>query len=1051
MSNKELFSDWLINQKGFTNRKRDKIISLYDMVNQILQSKAGDIDMFELDSTQEYLDMCTKYLSNNTEDRLFAKRIADFNKSRSLYADCLLDKEQKISFKDTAKIVDEAFDSLPGVENSEDIFTHDEPSPSEKGIDNVLDILFDDSELEDIFKFDGDNLEKKDVEQLSADDSEIVPSQDESAKAHRKSNSSIRQEGKEYYIKRISQECSDSAHKLVGHLNIEEKPLTGATSLCYDFATDSVNVISQDGDSIRQLDDYCIVNIREDEKSGAKDKNSTVCATRKLLKNDHNSILDYSRLMTTYGGIFQVNPEHTESLQYNILSKCIADTAHRYHINNSRMYCLIPDLLDDFNKVIRGQLQYNGARIFAIPRSVALSFYLQDIGKITVGDNYYIIDFDGETPSCTELSVNKSEDGKEDVIVRRGRRKLKNRDKYFGQDKVSEAYIQAYQQKHNIKLSKALVDNIIHTCAVSKLMRDKQDVLIKDGDNYFNLGFDQDAYNSASQKLIANLEQWEKEDRLNAKEYKVFCLFSGFKNFFGKEQLFAGAKIVQYRYENRLTLWKEYLPSLALEVFQEGTFTTIDLIDEKNSALDVLNVLDDIQVIQVDKRMALPAGAESYRLPLERDVYSKADEEKMAYIEPKSILTEDLEVRLEIEYQYDAENPYKLFFYPLNPEKYPYERLESEWRDIVLPECVNPPDYNPSDTTSTDENNDKLFSAFSIAKNNIWLAQTRNKRFDPKPNNITGRYSSMLGALHGAYKHRRMFFGQDINYINYRLPSYARDTINTMIALVTDPINDYILQKYECLKETIARILSDLGNIYQPQVIRQDRSGKLNALLRFYDIQPSEYKLKYLISISRMVSEYQSGGIFDKISQEIMHTRLTKGNMTSIGYFRTMSCNCWGCREWIENLYKSKDGDKAIKKLADYVMKYFLDFDLGNIKLSDKPSGDDVPSGCRADGYNPREVRDMQEVLLCLTRADSFNKANGKKFFFDINRDLVKDVVKKIKDIDRKISKFGNEGNLRYPYVCRLNQGDKSLAYMLVKALTGDEEEIQLITFTEEL
>ena len=125
-------------------------------------------------------------------------------------------------------------------------------------------------------------------------------------------------------------------------------------------------------------------------------------------------------------------------------------------------------------------------------------------------------------------------------------------------------------------------------------------------------------------------------------------------------------KIIKYEKQG-ISLWKEYIPKLSLEVLNEdGIFEEFVLID-KNSALN--------KEIIVKKHFTIPANVKEISLPLKfEDVNIDFD----AYITSDEMpFKENVECKLKLTYNYELENPFNLVFYPLKK----YKPLKVKWKE----------------------------------------------------------------------------------------------------------------------------------------------------------------------------------------------------------------------------------------------------------------------------------------------------------------------------------------------------------------------------------
>ena len=242
-------------------------------------------------------------------------------------------------------------------------------------------------------------------------------------------------------------------------------------------------------------------------------------------------------------------------------------------------------------------------------------------------------------------------------------------------------------------------------------------------------------------------------------------------------------------------------------------------------------------------------------------------------------------------------------------------------------------------------------------------------------------------------------------------------------------------EEYKVVKANVERLLIDMGAIYALKV-RDEQGAELVENIVNYFIENN--KLWQLVPLSRCIKNDRFG-IFNKITDRIMDKVSNRGiDLTDL---RTISSNCWQSKEWIENFYYAQNGQEATYYVIDRAINFILDFNVDDIR--------------NKQGYNPRAIRDVLELLLCFTRADDLVYEDTGKVYFDPNSEKIKHLIEKIKLIDYYMDEFSY--NLSKDFVSRLNANiDKKdlyrvneISYMLIQTLSG-KESIELIGFNDD-
>ena len=762
------------------------------------------------------------------------------------------------------------------------------------------------------------------------------------------------------------------------------------------------------------------------------DINAYSVAHGKAFRHDDKYLGDFSDDVSTYRAIFDI-----KNVSDRIIEKSIKDSLVDYKVDYS--YCLLPDLLDDFNKEIKSQINYNGKKLFTIPKSVALLFALLTKKRILANREYYVIDYDGDEVSVTCLFTREDELDGSVRIVRKGLHRT-YRD-YINYSKLSSLYIENYCKKYNVLLSDSQIKNIVESKAVLRLCESKEPILISNNDGYYSIKFDALIYQQLKEEFIKDLNLIKDE---LGRGSNIFVINSLFESEYNYLDLFDGCDEIHRRIINNEYLWEEYLPQLSLEVIERGRFEEIELIPE-NEYRDVLKVLNSEEIIPVEGTVTLGAGKEQYRLPLKREIIGSVNSQKEACLKHTAFpLSRNVQVRMEIRYKYGDEDSYKLIFYPLSDDA-PFERIENAWEDVELIDEIAIPNM---ESISQEMENGEIDNVIKGINEAIERLSRVNRNMRCPRDIIKNKHtnldeSAIFWTLNHAHTQRRKFFSNYMCMSNEKVKyaikyMFDNNLLSNMYEIMIGQPNWKKLfaeEEYPVVKSNVERLLIDMGAIYALRLTDPKYAQLVKNIIDYFI---SNNKLWQLIPLSRCVKNDRHG-IFKCIIDRIID-KASRGKL-DIGDVRTISANCWHGKEWIENFFYADNGQDAVYYVIQRVKDYIFDFDVDDIRLK--------------SDYNPRAIRDMLELLLCCTRANEYLIETSNQVYFDPNSEETKALIEKIKLIDYYMDEFSD--NLSKPFVSRLNANiDKKdlyrvneITYMLIQTLSG-KERIELIGFTED-
>lgn len=143
-----------------------------------------------------------------------------------------------------------------------------------------------------------------------------------------------------------------------------------------------------------------------------------------------------------------------------------------------------------------------------------------------------------------------------------------------------------------------------------------------------------------------------------------------------KGELAVGAADFTERSCADLLAWRDWLPDLFLEIIQNGLYDEVELMrgEEVDASLGTRKKID------VAEELVLPAGQDHYMLPLVAGRANRRPVPADLRLDSDNFpLQNNLRVRLELSYQYGAENGYEITVIPVETEIAPFGALKGKW------------------------------------------------------------------------------------------------------------------------------------------------------------------------------------------------------------------------------------------------------------------------------------------------------------------------------------------------------------------------------------
>lgn len=750
-------------------------------------------------------------------------------------------------------------------------------------------------------------------------------------------------------------------------------------------------------------------------------------------------------LVSCYELFCDENRKETEHLRQSILRESLQDVPGGRSLSRGYgLMCLIPDVADDFDRVFRSQLCCGDAPLFRVPRSIALAYALQ-AGKKEVPGEFLCVDYDGEEACAIKIWKAGEEDGP--VFVRMGREKLSG--KNLSYRRLAEEYLLRYQRKNRLTLTPEAVRNLVDTKLLQHLLQNPEEpVLVGSGEDAAAVRSDPLILDVLRKKVLEDLRITGLQKRIPV--YGLCSFFPGGEGLFGTEALEQGCLEIRRRGEENRVLWKEYLPHLELEVTRNGVFDVIELIGEEHRRQNVSAMLEEIVEIPVSNgTVTFPAnGEDHYDLPLLREVYGRHGKEKMARFQLPRPLEQDTEVELKVYYRYGDVDSYRLT--ARSPDL--PEPLESVWCDREPLDNLAPSyqelekhDFGPEDF-------EKVYKGFCTFAENV-----RSPRRPPRM-----RYGSVYENPKGSGRYCSKYL-YDLNQRG--LPYFHIQNFFQLDAYTSGKSTAYIARMIqEGVFDTVAKVLGgelpaghnlDAGQNNgqdEGQVLIQNMADiAYNFGCFFWDEDETvKAEVKKVLDYFRkkrgasiqawapitryVLRDHDPHGVWKSFSRALRHMKLQMPRRT-IYDLRAISAVCYQTEGWIFEFFHGPRGREDV----DWVVE--------NI-LAVLESPECVPAEGKEARYNPWEIRDVLELLLCICRLKAEDPG-----ILDCNAPRTKELVKRLKEIDRSIRELEERGALKRVFNSRLGietpkeyRRVNPVIYALIQTLTGGKP-VSLIGF----
>ena len=842
----------------------------------------------------------------------------------------------------------------------------------------------------------------------------------------------------------LIQRCKQAAEKCTDVLwkrELSNQAPTRADDKAQPFLFDIVNCrvsdFSGSGNS-KQMPVFCCMD----------DKEPSLC-------NPHGI---YSQILVDCYELFQDDRKETRHLRHSILRRSLEEViGPALPDAGCHFMCLTPDIVDDFDQVFRAQLNYCGIPLFQVPRSIALAYTLQVEGW-PLPDEFLCLDYDGEDFFAIKL-CNVIDDNGDHVFVRMGREKLPG--KHPSTRELSIEYLRQYQEKHGLHLSENTVSNLVNTKLLQHLLFEQSRFLLVDNDGVLTpLYVDTEILDGIAERIYADMDQIQ--DNTGMTVYAMCALFkdpSG--SLYNISQMKLGCLAICERADQEKTLWQEYLPDLKLEVNRNGCFDQIQLIGDEDRRQNINNysLNERVQIPVCNGTIVFPVnGAKYYDLPLVREVFGRHAKEKLARFVLEKPLKTPVQVELSVRYQYGDIDSYQLVAYSRELD----QTIYSFWLDtesLVL--------SNPAPSFSEIALGHRIISEEAIKEVYKEFLQVYKKIVNPVrpprlkygsvyaiPKNSTRYYSKYLFELNKGgmpYFAIQNFFKREP--FNETRPYISKLFNEGVFSAIGDVLCGKLPANHELgedeqtgqdeskvLISNMANIVSNFGVFFalkDMDVESRKIFDTIENILWFYK-QEKHPKIQHWAPITKYVridkDPHEIWNYF-RLSLEQMQPRKPRSTIYDL---RAISGVCFQTKTWIFDLFHGSNGRDEVEWIIENIIATLYDSDC----LSERNP---------QDKYNPRKIRDVLELLLCICRLKAEDSS-----ILDCNEQRTKLLVKQLKKIDSDIRKMREDGRLKHSFNSRLGitapeaySRVNPVIYALIETLSGGEQ-VSLIGFSDE-
>lgn len=378
-----------------------------------------------------------------------------------------------------------------------------------------------------------------------------------------------------------------------------------------------------------------------------------------------SSTVDYTpnNLYYAEDNLIYLNDKNNE--EYSTLLKYTS--SHNSNNKYSNVIYDIQDTFDEFSSIeLRRTFNQSFAKSYPVWRSILAGESIKN-----KDDAKFIIDLCGNEFSISKLGR------KQGKFIHYGPIDISLHSQKHNEYDFLFSYLKKYQDNYNIIFPEEVQNDIIYSGKLTKMFYDKETIISFTRNNEaYCLEYDKNIFDDINSKFEKCMNEL-----LDKYKGQAYCIVPNFvsidsKNVIFNYELINGVRIISERVNKKEATWYEVLPNLSLEIIKDGMYDELTLVKD----LEYENIIGKKLCINSNERFTLTKGEKNYILPLNKSFIGEQNKSFVAKVEDKSFpLSDDIDVKLRIEYSFGSENSYQLFFEPIDKKSAPFSKIKVLW------------------------------------------------------------------------------------------------------------------------------------------------------------------------------------------------------------------------------------------------------------------------------------------------------------------------------------------------------------------------------------
>lgn len=647
-----------------------------------------------------------------------------------------------------------------------------------------------------------------------------------------------------------------------------------------------------------------------------------------------------------------------------------------------------------------------------------------------------ILDFCGKSFSISQLERKKNR------FIHCGPVEVPIYYQVFNEFDFYETYLNKYQKKYDISYPNNVINEFIESGALHSILNMTiTNCIVCDGTlinhNYYIISFDDELFSSTLKEFEGAfsviIDKYDKNSTISIVPDFLETLANKYNNIVCNKHLINGANEIVDRLKNNEITWYEKLPKLSLEIIKDGMFDNLILVDNQECE----NIIGKSFRIIVNDILTLSKGNKNYILPLNKSFIGEQNDFFVAKAEDPSFpLSEDIDVRLIIEYSFGTENSYLLKLIPLSKPS-PFEEIIVKWEKEEF--GVNNTNPKINDVIYNYETLESEFS-FKLPKTLDLFAYHINSIKQNKTK-YTDKYGRLVNVIQEACRDIQVLINK-----NQRISHFNEESKRRIRNLISSHnVYENVMYLLKRTRESLKNRSFEAENKY----ILNWRAGELEEALMELSFDSSLYSNKFLMFPETTYGRYFAENPNDGLVLDTAYSHLI--NITSnekffeTGTFRLFlnkMTSATACR------------NKALYEMAEtkpVFMIYMLRVIINSLKELSTFDWNKDPKKCT---YYSTPKENGFLVRYCVELLISFLHCRDLTYFKELRPGgkLAKEIIFYLKNINRNIFKAmeawseedKKKNMLRTKYHISLNKPKELFnmwneAYCLILYLSGDE------------